>query len=156
MGGHSGDEIHKGFGNSIKLMTRILLDLSKQSKISLHQLKGGNLRNAIPREAFALISTKRSEINVIKKRIEHFRYVFAEEFGDLERNLKITVKEAATPRYIMDPDDQNRLLHVLNCCPHGVLAWSKEMDDLVETSTNLASVHLGPEILILLPRKEAH
>lgn len=144
MGGHSGDEIHKGFGNSIKLMTRILLDLSKQSKISLHQLKGGNLRNAIPREAFALISTKKSGINDIKKRLEYFRYIFAEEFGDLERDLKITVEETATPRYIMDSDDQNSLLHTLNCCPHGVLAWSKEMDDLVETSTNLASVNFGP------------
>lgn len=144
MGGHSGDEIHKGFGNSIKLMTRILLDLSKHSKITLHQMNGGNLRNAIPREAFALISTKSSGIKKIKKRIEYFRSIFSEEFGDLERDLKITVEETVTPRYTMDSDDQNRLLHALNCCPHGVLAWSKEMDNLVETSTNLASVHFGP------------
>ena len=55
-GGHSGDEIHKGFGNSVKLMNRILWNLSNQFDISVNRFDGGNLRNAIPREAFAVIA----------------------------------------------------------------------------------------------------
>jgi dipeptidase D len=139
-GGHSGDEIHKGFGNSVKLMNRILWNLSNNFNIAVGLFDGGNLRNAIPREAFSTIAVKKTDVNEIIKWIENFRTVILEELGDIEKDLKVSAKECNPPLTIMDEDNQAKLLSSLTCCPHGAIAWSKEMDNLVETSTNLASV----------------
>ena len=68
-GGHSGDEIHKGFGNSVKIMNRLLWHISNQSKISLANFDGGNLRNAIPRESFSTIVTDKTNREFITIRI---------------------------------------------------------------------------------------
>ncbi len=144
-GGHSGDEIHKGFGNSVKIMNRILWNLSNEYNISLSNFDGGNLRNAIPREAFATIVLEQSSVVRIKSWIEDFQSIMLEEIGDIEKEFKITVKDTDLPRFVMDRDNQSRFLNSLTCCPHGAIAWSKEMDNLVETSTNLASVKFGEE-----------
>ncbi|MFH0762260.1 MAG: beta-Ala-His dipeptidase, partial [Bacteroidota bacterium] len=144
-GGHSGDEIHKGYGNSVKIMNRILWNLSNEYNISLSNFDGGNLRNAIPREAFATIVLEKSSAGKIKSWIEDFQSTMVEEFRDIEKELKITVKDADLPRFVMDRDNQTRFLNSLTCCPHGAISWSKEMDDLVETSTNLASAKFGED-----------
>lgn len=139
-GGHSGDEIHKGYGNSVKLMNRILWNLSNQFDISLNRFDGGNLRNAIPREAFSTIVADKSGIERVKNWVENFQTVLSDEFGEIEKDLKISIKVVDTPICVIDKESQTNLLNSLTCCPHGVIAWSREMDDLVETSTNLASV----------------
>jgi dipeptidase D len=139
-GGHSGDEIHKGFGNSVKIMNRLLWNLSNNYKISVSSFDGGNLRNAIPREAFATIVVEKSSVAQITGWIEAFYATMAEEFGDIENDLKFSVRETELPSSVMDKKNQDKLLSSLTCCPHGAVAWSKEMEDLVETSTNLASV----------------
>ncbi|TAL61481.1 MAG: aminoacyl-histidine dipeptidase [Bacteroidetes bacterium] len=138
-GGHSGDEIHRGYGNAVKLMNRLLWNVSNQFKISLANLDGGNLRNAIPREAFSTIVYEKAESEAIKNWINNFYNTLKDEFGHFEKELKISFRNADLPPFIMDKESQNKLLNALTCCPHGVLAWSQEMDDLVETSTNLAS-----------------
>lgn len=140
-GGHSGDEIHKGFGNSVKLMNRILRNLTEQFEIGLSRFDGGNLRNAIPREAFAEITVNKLTKESLEKFVKELQPVFHDEFGDLEKNLKIRIKEIRTPESVMDTRSRNKLIKLLSCCPHGVISWSKDMDDLVETSTNLASVN---------------
>ncbi|MDQ1332754.1 MAG: dipeptidase [Bacteroidota bacterium] len=139
-GGHSGDEIHKGYGNSVKIMNRLLWNLSNKFNISLSNFDGGNLRNAIPREAFATIVVNKESAEEIKVWIKSFCLTIIEEFGEIEKDLKISVNESELPSHVMDKENQSRLLSSLTCCPHGAIAWSKEMDDLVETSTNLASV----------------
>ena len=138
-GGHSGDEIHKGYGNSVKIMNRLLWNISNQFKISVSNFDGGNPRNAIPREAFSTIVIDKSTCEPIKNWIDTFYFTLINEFGDLEKDLKIFVREIDLPAFVMDKESQKKLLNALTCCPHGALAWSKEMDDLVETSTNLAS-----------------
>jgi dipeptidase D len=138
-GGHSGDEIHKGYGNAVKIMTRILWNASNQFEISIANFDGGNLRNAIPREAFSTIVFADADKIGVKKFIDDFCTTLTEEFGDLEKDLTISFREAEIPSLVMDNESKEKFLNSLNCCPHGVLAWSKEMDDLVETSTNLAS-----------------
>jgi dipeptidase D len=138
-GGHSGDEIHKGYGNSVKIMNRLIRNISNQFEISLADFDAGNLRNAIPREAFSTIVLDKTVTESIKYWIDSFYATLIDEFGDLEKDLKISVREVDPPYFVMDKESQNKLLNALNCCPHGVIAWSKEMDDLVETSTNLAS-----------------
>ena len=138
-GGHSGDEIHKGYGNSVKIMNRLLWNISNQFEISVSNFDGGNLRNAIPREAFATIVFGKSSVDPIKRWIEGFYSTLRDEYGDLEKDMNISFREVSLPASVMDIDSQNKFLNALLCCPHGVIAWSKEMDDLVETSTNLAS-----------------
>ncbi len=139
-GGHSGDEIHKGFGNSVKIMNRLLWNLSNEFTIFLSTFDGGNLRNAIPREAFAKIVVEKTSKDSIKKWISDFSDLMLDELGHIEKDFKISVRDSALPDRVMDIDSQDKLLASLTCCPHGPIAWSKEMDDLVETSTNLASV----------------
>jgi dipeptidase D len=138
-GGHSGDEIHKGYGNSVKIMNSMLLNISIKFEISVATFDGGNLRNAIPREAFATIVLKKSDIETIKNLIDSFYSTLLDEFGELEKDLKISYREVDLPSFVIDKESQERFLNALSCCPHGVIAWSKEMDDMVETSTNLAS-----------------
>jgi dipeptidase D len=144
-GGHSGDEIHKGYGNSVKIMNRILLNLLNQFNISLSRFEGGNLRNAIPREAFASITVNKSSGESLKNWIANFQIVLVEEFGEAEKDLKIAVRQIDVPLTVMDKESQSKLLNSLTCCPHGVIAWSQEMENLVETSTNLASVSFHDE-----------
>jgi dipeptidase D len=138
-GGHSGDEIHKGYGNSVKIMNRLLWNLSTQYEISVSNFNGGNLRNAIPRESFSTIVIDRSSGTEVRSWIDNFYITITNEFGDLEKDIRIAVREVDLPSFTMDKESQKRFLNALSCCPHGALAWSKEMDDLVETSTNLAS-----------------
>ncbi|HBE41765.1 MAG TPA: cytosol nonspecific dipeptidase, partial [Bacteroidales bacterium] len=139
-GGHSGDEIHKGFGNSVKIMTRIISELDREFGISLSNFDGGNLRNAIPREAFATIVAGKSMADTFSEHVKDLQSMFRKEYGDIEKDLKISLAVTGLPPYVTDRTSQDNLINLLECCPHGVIAWSKEMKDLVETSTNLASV----------------
>lgn len=138
-GGHSGDEIHKGYGNAVKIMSRLLWNLSNLYKVSVAWVDGGNLRNAIPREAFATIVYDQASNTSVKAWISNFFTTVADELGDLEKDLKISFKEADIPSFMMDEESKKKFLNALTCCPHGVISWSKDMEDLVETSTNLAS-----------------
>jgi dipeptidase D len=139
-GGHSGDEIHKGYANSIKIMNSLLLSVSDSYEISIADFNGGNLRNAIPREAFSTIVLEKTAADSIKKLIDEFYSSLIVEFGDLEKEMKVSFRDVSLPSFIMDRESQNNFMEALDGCPHGAIAWSKEMVDLVETSTNLASV----------------
>jgi len=139
-GGHSGDEIHKGYGNSVKIMARILRNLNGRFSISLFSFDGGNLRNAIPREAFAVIGTEKQHKQEIAKWIDDLNKTIKDEIGDIENELQITLKDTALSGSAIDRITRDKLINLLTCCPHGVLGWSREMEGLVETSTNLASV----------------
>jgi dipeptidase D len=147
-GGHSGDEIHKGFGNSVKIMNRLLWNLSNNYRIAVSNFDGGNLRNAIPREAFATIVVEKLSVGKILEWIKSFSALILEEFGNIEKDLKIVARETDLPLTVMDKNNQSKLLSSLTCCPHGAIAWSKEMDNLVETSTNLAVVKFSDKNII--------
>lgn len=139
-GGHSGDEIHKGYGNAVKIMNRLLWNISNEKELALSSFDGGNLRNAIPREAFATIVVNKSDLEWIKNWINDFCAIITGEFGDMEKDLVFSVNDLyELPVAVMDQDNQKKLINLLSCCLHGVIAWSREMDNLVETSTNLAS-----------------
>lgn len=147
-GGHSGDEIHKGYGNSIKIISRLLRDLEKKYAILLSNLTGGNLRNAIPREAFATITFNPENEEKILADTTIYNELVREEFGALEPDLKVAATPADVPLTVIDPETQHRLLSALSIVPHGVLEWSKEIPDLVETSSNLATIRLSDDNMI--------
>jgi dipeptidase D len=141
-GGHSGDEIHKGYANSVKLMTRLISSLATQYNVSVTRFDGGNLRNAIPREAFATITANPIFGIEITRSVNDFYNTIKDEFGPLEPELKVTVAQGKKISTSIDRETQRKLLSALTACPHGVVSWSKEMENLVETSSNLASVKL--------------
>jgi len=139
-GGHSGDEIHKGLGNSIKILTRFLWENTDDLGILIHRFEGGNLRNAIPREAFTEILVPNENSDQLKRRYEEFLDDLKIELPMSEPNLHLSIQEINTPGFVLDEDTQVNLLNALYACPHGVLSWSQSMENMVETSTNLAAL----------------
>jgi len=146
-GGHSGDEIHKGYANSVKLMNSLLQKLNSETGIRLSEFNGGNLRNAIPREAFAYITGDNGSISSIRNIVSNYLAKVREEYSESDPGIEITVKEADLPDFVIDSTSQESLISSLADCPHGVIAWSEDMEDLVETSTNLASVKFTDGII---------
>ncbi|HAM10022.1 MAG: hypothetical protein A2X05_07950 [Bacteroidetes bacterium GWE2_41_25] len=149
-GGHSGDEIHKGYGNAVKIINSLLIRLSEQFEVNLSHLDAGNLRNAIPREAFATIVTDISDRETVKKTISSFYNNMREVFSDIENDMKISVNNTELPEFTIDMDCQKKLTDAIEFCPHGVIAWSEDMEDLVETSTNLASAKFSDDNTIVI------
>jgi dipeptidase D len=147
-GGHSGDEIHKGYGNSIKVISRLLQDLEKKYGVLLSNFTGGNLRNAIPREAFVTVTFNPAHEEQILADTAAYNLLVRDELGALESELKVSATPADLPETVMDAHTQHRLLGALSIVPHGVLGWSKEIPDLVETSSNLATIRLTSDNMI--------
>ncbi len=139
-GGHSGDEIHNGNANAIKLLTRFLWNLSKDVKFQLANFKAGRLRNAIPRDAKATICLQPNDVEKLKELYENYLTIFKNEFKVVEKNIIFELEKAELPEQVIDCKTKINLINSLYACPHGVYAWSKEIKGLVETSTNLATV----------------
>jgi len=139
-GGHSGDDIHKGLGNANKLLTRLLIGATTIYKVRLSVFHGGNLRNAIAREAYANITIKKSKLADLQEYISDNAKLMMAEFSTTEPNLKIESTEIALPKFVINKSAQHGLLNSLNACWHGVRNMSADIPGLVETSSNLASV----------------
>ncbi len=139
-GGHSGDEIHKGLGNSNKILARFLWEATEKLKIRLHDFDGGNLRNAIPREASALIAVAPQRFKELRELMSEFKPKVLYELEITEPELKLVCQDIALPAFAIDKKTQRNLLQALLACPHGVKTMSSRMPGMVETSTNLASV----------------
>jgi dipeptidase D len=149
-GGHSGDDIDKGLGNSLKIINRFLWKGTNKYDLRLANLDGGNLRNAIPREAFAVFVVHEDDANSM---VELFSALINEikfELSATEPNLKIVLEKTAMPEWVINEPTQFDLLNSLYACPHGVIAMSSQMKGLVETSTNLASVKFIQDNQILV------
>lgn len=140
LGGHSGDDIEKNRGNSIKILTELLYEELARFAIKIAKLEGGNLRNAIPRESYAQILIPTQLKDEFAEWFQRMAQNILNQHKENEPNLKINLEETETPETILEEGLQRRLILSLVECPHGIIAWSKEMENLVETSTNLASV----------------
>ncbi len=148
-GGHSGDDIHKGRGNSNKILVRFLWEYADDFNILIHSLEGGNLRNAIAREADAIIMVPTAQTANLIKALEDFRDTLKNEFVVTEPNLNLDCEKTTIPSWVIDEDCQANLLNGLYACPHGVYSWSQTMPDMVETSTNLAAVKFKDDQIIV-------
>ena len=142
MGGHSGDDINKGRANANQLIVWFLTRIWPQTDIQLASINGGNLRNAIAREAEAVVCIPMSYKEQI--RIEWNRYVAQMEgvFGEVEKEMRLDLESCDMPDTFIPSEKAYRLIMALCECPHGMIAMSKEMPGLVETSTNLASIKM--------------
>ena len=149
-GGHSGDDINKGLGNANKILNRYLWTVNKQTDLRLHSFDGGNLRNAIPREANALVSVPYSEKENVRVLLNQFIAEIELELSETEPTIQITLESEQLPTTAVDKKTSDALLNALYACPHGVIAMSRDMPGLVETSTNLASIKMKPGNNILI------
>lgn len=139
-GGHSGDDINKGYANANKLINRILKEAIEDFDVEINYLDGGNLRNAIAREAYAKIFIADDKINSVKKLIDKYETIFKQEYHKTEPNLKTAITEIEIEKKAFIKEDALKVINAVYACPHGVLAMSQDIKDFVETSTNLASV----------------
>lgn len=139
-GGHSGLEIHTGRGNAVKILTRLLWSFSKDYKLRLAKIEGGNKHNAIPREAFAVVTVPKSADKALKKFVKNFNETVKAELATNEPDLNVSLSKHAMPSKVMDAKTHRKLLHALYAVPHGVITMSPDIPGLVETSTNLAVI----------------
>ncbi len=150
LGGHSGDDIDKNRGNANKIINRFLWSTSKKQDIRIADFNGGNLRNAIAREAFVIVVIPENEK---EKLINSFR-IFSDEinfeFERSEPGLKLTVEDTSIPKFVIDIETQIQLVKAISGCLHGVLETSSRMEGMVETSSNLASVKFIEDNQILV------
>jgi len=137
-GGHSGMDIHKGFGNANKLMNRILYAI--EDFILISEVKGGSLRNAIPRESNAIITT--TETSLIQEKFKEIVKAIKEEYATIEKDLEISLSETDLPKMTLTKEAQFTFLQVVYAIPNGVYRMSPDIEDLVETSNNLARIIL--------------
>ena len=146
LGGHSGDDINKGRANAVQLLARFLngaLD-AECFEISLCSIDGGNKRNAIAREASAIVAVY-GDIEEFRSHWEHFSLDVKGEYAITEPSLSFAVEPDSSVDSAYDTDSAVRLVRGLYAAPHGVLAMSPDIPGLVETSTNLASVKMADQ-----------
>ncbi len=148
-GGHSGMEIHLGKGNAIKILGRMLRKLEKLD-YHLAFIEGGSKRNAIPREAEAIVLVKESDLNNLEKIVNEFEALIKVEFKTTEPQLKIKLGKSENKFEKVFTDElQKKLIDTILALPHGIMNMSPDIPDLVETSTNLATISNANEKIII-------
>ena len=141
-GGHSGGDIHLNRGNANQILAGFIAEMISKYDIRIAEFQGGNLRNAIPREAFAVILIPSIQEMDFMSDINTFYLKTKEQYAITDPNFGFTSEAVDAPEQVIDLNTQMRLLRAINLCPNGVIAMSEVIENLVETSTNLASVKM--------------
>ena len=141
-GGHSGDDISKNRANANKLLNRFLSQLAAKYDLYLCEIDGGNLHNAIPREARALCAVPMKHKEDVRIDMNIYTAEIENEFSVTEPNLRTELGSESPCAKAIDRDTVARLLKTVYTVHHGVYAWSQDMPGLVETSSNLASIKM--------------
>lgn len=149
-GGHSGGDIHLGRANANKLLCRFLFELSGKHEVVVSEIDGGNLRNAIPRAAHAVIGIHTSHKEAVRAALNVYTAELENEYAGLEPGLKITMESVDTPDFAIDQTTSLALIRAIYSAPHGVISMSRDLENLVETSTNLASVKMAEDNTIVV------
>lgn len=137
-GGHSGCDIHLQRANANKLLFRFLKEAVANYEARLASVEGGSLRNAIPREASAIITIPAEGLDEVMDLVAEFEDLFVAEYDGVEDNIRLTAEQVECPAMELPEDVQDFLIHAITACPHGVYRVIPEMPDVVETSNNLA------------------
>jgi dipeptidase D len=142
-GGHSGCDIHLGRGNAIKLLARALWAAQLRTPARLARFEGGSAHNAIPREAFATVAVAQTERDAYVAAVREESGAAEQEFRPAEPGMTLDVSDGEAVSEAWDEATTQRVLQLVNGLPHGIEAMSYDIPDLVETSTNLATVKRG-------------
>jgi len=141
-GGHSGSDINVGLGNANKILARYLWTLLQEYPLLLTKIDGGNLHNAIAREASAIAGIPASDKEKTSVWLNVLQANLSAELDKVDKNVKLSIHSVEAPAYCIDAETGKNLLNALYALPHGAMGMSHEMAGLVETSTNLASVKM--------------
>lgn len=141
LGGHSGEDIEKERGNSIKILNRFLWTLNQKTPVYLQSIDGGNLHNAIPREASAIAAVDFPQKEQVRILLNLFISEIEKELPS-EKDFCMELQSCDKADTIIDKETTDKLLNALYACPHGVIGMSRDIPGLVETSTNLASIKM--------------
>ena len=146
-GGHSGLDINLGRANANKLMFRFLKYAVAEFDACLASIDGGNMRNAIPREAFAVVTVDGEDGNELIEAVAEYASMFKQEYAGVEPNIKFVAEKVALPETVIHEMVQDDLINAIQGCPNGVVRMSADMPGLVETSTNLSIVKSGEGVI---------
>ena len=147
-GGHSGGDIHLGRGNANKILDRFLSQTMKRHDMYLCEINGGNLRNAIAREAYAIIAVPEADKHALRAELNVYAAEVQAEYNTVDPDLQLLMESETGAKKAIDKDTARRLIQTIYATPHGVFAMSQDIPGLVETSTNLASVKMKPGHII--------
>lgn len=139
-GGHSGMDINTGRGNSNKLLFRFLKSCAETLGIRISTVKGGSLRNAIPRESFAQVVLPAANVEKMMKALQEWETIFKNELIAKEPTLELSAQTCEMPSYIISEDLQKRFINGVIACPNGAVRMIDSMPNTVETSNNLAVI----------------
>ena len=139
-GGHSGVDIHRGRGNAVRILGRALLAVTDSLPLAIAEIQGGSKRNAIPREAFAVVVLDAALVPQLKSLLAAYAAEAQLDLGSFDPSLRIEVETAARPQQVIADADAVLIANILASQHHGVLAMSPDVPGLVQTSTNLAIV----------------
>jgi dipeptidase D len=158
-GGHSGIDIHKRRGNANKILARTLSHIRAQTDMAVVTLSGGSRKNAIPRDAWALIWVEACQKAMIPVAVRHMENTVRAEFVHSDKDLFIKatpVPEAPSGREALCQRDTDHIIRMLLALPNAVAAMSMELEGLVETSSNLATVDIaGSRISVVSSQRSA-
>lgn len=139
-GGHSGINIHEGRASANKLLAELLVDITTLTDVRLAEVSGGTLRNAIAREASALITLPPATLAALTQLIERHHQDYRQDYKGVDDFIRLELEPAKLPERVMTQDLQQRLSSALLACPHGVMATSRDMADVIQSSTNLGVI----------------
>ena len=145
LGGHSGGDIHLGRANANKLVARFIWECSQKWPVEVCSFDGGNLRNAIPREACSVFGVKSEHSEALEHRLHKFAAEIKNEYKGIEPSMEFIIEKIDRPAECIDSDTSLALVRAVYSGPHGVISMSRDIPGLVETSTNLAAVKMLPD-----------
>jgi dipeptidase D len=148
-GGHSGVDIHLGRGNSNKLLNRYFKHAMENHGMQVSSFEGGSLRNAIPRESFAVVTVPAPNKDAFIQCVAKYEAIFKHELSGTEPGLHFFAKEVDLPDSIIDPEVMSKFTRAIYVCPNGVLRMSDAMEGLVETSNNVAVIKSEKDAIIV-------
>jgi dipeptidase D len=146
-GGHSGVDIHLGRANANKLMFRFLKEAVRDYGARLSSVDGGSLRNAIPREAFAVITIPGDNVEALWELVSDYREMYRYEYKGIEHNINFTAEMTDMPATLIPEEIQDDLINAIEGCQNGVISMLVDFPGTVESSTNLAIVKSSNEMI---------
>ena len=157
LGGHSGSDINLGRGNANKLVARFIWECSQKWPVEVCSFDGGNLRNAIPREAWAVFGVQTEHKEALRNALKKYEAEIKNEYKGVEPSLEIAIEDVERPEFCIDSATSVALVRAIYSAPHGVYSMSRDIIGLVETSTNLAAVKMieGDKIKITTSQRSS-
>lgn len=146
-GGHSGVDIHLGRANANKLMFRFLKEAVRDYGARLASVEGGSLRNAIPREAFAVVTIPGDNVEALWELVADYQDTFREEYKGIEEGIHFTAEMAELPATLIPEEIQDDFINAIEGCQNGVISMLHDFPGTVESSSNLAVVRTSNELI---------